>query len=115
MLMLLESARPDLYLSTSILWEAPTDTIKKIKKSGLIDDKKYRPSHIKILEIYSKGLPNNAVTLAQDVAEGKKTIDDINNSSYSAEEKAAIYDLAIEAMRFIFLQQTVLTITKKIQ
>ena len=52
MLLLLESARPDLYLSTSILWEAPTDTIKKIKKSGLIDKKKYRPSHIKILEHY---------------------------------------------------------------
>ena len=109
MLMLLESARPDLYLSTSILWEAPTDTIKKVKKSGLIDDKKYRPSHIKILEIYSKGLSSKAINLAQDVAKGKKTIDDINNSSYSAEEKAAIYDLAIEAMRFIFLQQTVLT------
>ena len=30
MLLLLESARPDLYLSTSILWEAPTDTIKKV-------------------------------------------------------------------------------------
>ncbi len=109
MLMLLESARPDLYLSTSILWEAPTDTIKKIKKSGLIDDKKYRPSHIKILEIYSKGLPNKAVTLAQDVAKGKKTIDDINNSNYSVEEKAAIYDLAIEAMRFNFLQKEYLT------
>lgn len=109
MLMLLESARPDLYLSTSILWEAPTDTIKKIKKSGLIDEKKYRPSHIKILEIYSKGLPNKAVTLAQDVAEGKKTIDDINNSSYSVEEKADIYDLAIEAMRFNFLQRSYLT------
>ena len=109
MLMLLESARPDLYLSTSILWEAPTDTIKKIKKSGLIDEKKYRPSHIKILEIYSKGLPNKAVTLAQDVAEGKKTIGDINNSSYSVEEKADIYDLAIEAMRFNFLQRSYLT------
>lgn len=109
MLLLLESARPDLYLSTSILWEAPTDTIKKIKKSGLIDEKKYRPSHIKILEIYSKGLPKKAVVLAQDVARGKKTINDINNSSYSVEEKAAIFDLVIEAMRFKFLQKAYLT------
>ena len=109
MLLLLESARPDLYLSTSILWEAPTDTIKKIKKSGLIDKKKYRPSHIKILEIYSKGLSKKAVALAQDVASGKKTINDINNSSYSVEEKAAIFDLVIEAMRFKFLQKPYLT------
>lgn len=109
MLLLLESARPDLYLSTSILWEAPTDTIKKVKKSGLIKDKKYRPSHIKILELYSKGLSNKAVKLAQDVASGKKSLEDINNSSYTVKEKAAIYDLAIEAMRFQFLQRQHLT------
>lgn len=109
MLLLLESARPDLYLSTSILWEAPTDTIKKIKKSGLIDRKKYRPSHLKILEIYSKGLPNKAVSLAQDVAYGKKSLKDIDNSDYSIEEKASIYDLTIESMRFMFLQKHNLT------
>lgn len=109
MLLLLESARPDLHLSTSILWEAPTDTIKRIKKSGLIDKKKYRPSHIKILEIYSKGLPNKAVSLAQDVASGKKGLNAINESDYSLEEKAAIYDLSIESMRFMFLQKAYLT------
>ncbi len=109
MLLLLESARPDLYLSTSILWEAPTDTIKKIKKSGLINNKKYRPSHIKILEIYSKGLSSKAINLAQDIASGKKTLQDINDSNYSVEEKAAIYDLSIEAMRFKFLQRPYLT------
>ena len=43
------------------------------------------------------------------MAEGKKTIGDINNSSYSVEEKADIYDLAIEAMRFNFLQRSYLT------
>lgn len=109
MLLLLESARPSLQLSTSLLWEAPTDTIKRIKKSGLIVEKKYRPSHIKILEIYSKGLSNKAVNLAQDVASGKKTIESINESGYSLEEKASIYDLAIESIRFRFLQRSYLT------
>ena len=43
MLMLLESARPSLNLSKSILWEAPTDSIKLIRDEGLIVKKEYRP------------------------------------------------------------------------
>ncbi len=105
MLMLIESARPELNLSKSILWEAPPDTIKLIKKEGLITKKHYRPSHIKILDTYSKGLPKSAINLANKVALGKKSVDDINNGPYSLEEKVKIYDLAVETMRYEFIQK----------
>ncbi len=109
MLLLLESARPDLYLSTSILWEAPTDTIKKIKKAGLIKNKKYRPSHIKILDIYSKGLSKKAINLAKEISQDKSKIKDVDNYDFSVEEKASIYDLAAENIRFQFLKEANLT------
>lgn len=105
MLMLLESARPELNLSKSILWEAPTNTVKLIIDEGLVKSKKYRPSHIKILYTYSSGLPKSAITLANKVAYGKKTIEDINNGPYTLEEKVKIYDLAVETMRFDFIQR----------
>ena len=109
MLMLLESARPSLNLSKSILWEAPTDSIKLIRDEGLIVKKEYRPSHIKLLNIYTRGMSRSAIALAHDLARSKKTIDDVNNSPYSLEEKVKIYDLAIETMRFEFIQRDKVT------
>ncbi len=105
MLMLIESARPELNLSKSILWEAPPDTIKLIKQEGLIVKKHYRPSHIKILNTYSKGLPKSAVTLATQVAKGKVDVEAINKGPYTLEQKVRLYDLAVETMRYDFIQR----------
>ncbi len=109
MLMLLESARPSLNLSKSILWEAPTDSIKLIRDEGLIVRKEYRPSHIKLLNIYTKGMSRSAISLANNLARGKKQISDVEKSSYSLKEKVKIYDLAIETMRYEFIQKDKIT------
>lgn len=110
MLLLLEAGRPSENLSVSIFWEAPTNTVKLIYSKGFVTDIKYRPSHLKLLENYSYGLSGKAVKLAQDVALNKLPPQAVTDSSYTESEKVAIFDFAIETMRFNFLQKKLLTV-----
>lgn len=109
LLLLLESGRPQAELAVSVIWEAPPDTVKLIYEKGFVTDIKYRASHTKILENLSRGLSGKAIKLAQDVALGKRSPADIINSEYSDEKKVAVFDLAIESLRFEFLKKQSLT------
>lgn len=100
LLFLLEAARPNLRLTESILWEAPSDTVKRVIDAGLTERTVYRPSHLKILEAIAKTLPDSFIGTAKYVGEGYLPIKTITEGDYPERVKAGMLDLAIEVLRY---------------
>ncbi len=100
LLFLLEAARPSLRLTESVLWEAPSDTVKRVNDAGLTERVVYRPSHSKTIETIAETLPGRAVNTARDVGEGYLPVKVITESDYPERIKAGMLDLAIEILRY---------------
>jgi len=100
LLLLLESARPELRLANSTVLEVPSNSVRVIKDNNLISDVHFRPSHTKVLESIISTLPDDAIDIAYDVAAGDKDIQSITDSDYSDKIKASMIDLAFEKYRF---------------
>ena len=100
LLFLLEAARPSLYLTESIIWEAPPDTVKRIYDLGLVDKVHYRPSHAKTMSSIGAQLPMVTLDIAKDVGKGRQDIGVIVNSDYPDRIKVGMLDLAIEVLRY---------------
>ena len=100
LLLLLESARPELRLANSLVIEIPSDTIRVIKDNNLIDDINFRPSHQKVVYAIASKLPSKAVKLAESVADNKTDITAITEGDYTDLEKVSILDLAYEIYRY---------------
>lgn len=102
-LFLLEAARPELQLTNSIFWEAPSDTVKRIFKSGLVKKTNYRPSHVKSMENISRLMPSKTIELAKKVGLDKEKAAAISETDYSDRLKVSMLDLAIEVMRYNYI------------
>lgn len=107
LLFLIEAARPDLMLTTSIFWEAPSETVKKAFKNKLVKDVVYRPSHIKSIENIGRLMPSKTITLGTEAGNDRIKAWDISATDYSDKLKVAMLDLAIETMRYNYIGKPV--------
>lgn len=106
LLFLLEAARPSLTLTDSFYnripaWVTiPMDTIKEVKKQGLVKSPIYRPSKSTVIRHISSLLSRENQQVVIDIADGKKKPDSINDLNVSREDKIRISDLAVEYLQY---------------
>ena len=100
LLSILEVARPSLHLTDQYdLYSIPADTIRLLKKEGLIDEGKRRESTYSRLKRLSKNLSSKDLILAKSIAvRPKSTVASI--SSLSHVEAAKILDVSMEAFDY---------------
>ena len=101
LLFLLEAARPSLRLTDEFgPWVIPLDTIRAVKKGGLIREAVYRPSKsTKIRHIASQlGVPGRRSALA--IAAGTLDPGDFLNRKADRGEQARVLDLAVEVLQY---------------
>ena len=93
LLFLLEAARPQLKLTDKFgPFVIPIDTVKVVKKSGLITKTVYRPSKAtKIKNIYKELNPTNK-ELANNILQGKQKVQTLLNIDMDHEQKIRIND-----------------------
>ncbi len=105
LLFLLESARPELSLADEYwdrwsFWVIPADTIATLRRAGLIDTVKYRPSLATRISYRSGLLPAEAGERALNVALQRLPATDEARSGSPAEERRQVLDLAAEFVQY---------------
>lgn len=108
LLFLLEAADPSLQLVNNFFyWIIPVDTIKAVKKAGIIKDTSFRPSIASKIETLSSSLDENSLQLALAVARGERKGKDIIEMNESKQEKIAALDLATEVIQYYYSKRIV--------
>ena len=105
LLFLLESARPELRLTNEYwdrwgFWVIPADTIATLRRAGLIDKVKYRPSQATRIHHRAGLLPTEARQQALDVALQRLPASAEARSGTTAEERRQVLDLAAEFVQY---------------
>jgi len=107
-LYLLEAARPSIHLTGNLrLWVLPLDTIRAVKKSGLINDIEFRPSKTTRIKHILALLDRKGQTLALSVIRGRIEPDAILDEPLSQEEKAEILDVVLEYVQYQYIIQEI--------
>lgn len=106
LLFLLDAARPSLHLTDQCAWWViPLDTIREIKKSGLIREAFYRPSRsTKIKDLMSR-LPEEGRQSALEISRGTIRAHDFLKRDLPLEEKIRVCDLASEYLQYIYAKK----------
>ena len=108
LLFLLEAANPSLHLTdNSFFWVIPVDTIKILKKQGLITDVSYRPSIATKIKNLSSSLSKSSLNLSIDTANGEKNSQEILQLNVSKEEKIKSLDLITEIIQYKYSKRTI--------
>jgi hypothetical protein len=111
LLFLLDAARPSLDLTDQCKsWVIPLDTIKTVKKTGLVTGAVYRPSKTTKIEYLASLLSKSARKMALSMAKGDMESKRILEQKIPNEEKIRICDLAVEYLQY---QYTKKDLTKK--
>ena len=111
LLFLLDAARPSLDLTDQCTWWViPLDTIKTVKKNGLITGAVYRPSKTTKVKYLASLLPKTGRKMAVSMAKGDLEPERILEHKVSNEEKIRVCDLASEYLQY---QYTKKDLTKK--
>ena len=111
LLFLLDAARPSLDLTDQCnWWVIPLDTIKTVKKNGLITGAAYRPSKTTKIKHLGSLLPKSGRKMALSMAKGDLEPERILEQKISNEEKIRVCDLASEYLQY---QYTKKDLTKK--
>lgn len=106
LLFLLESARPSLTLTDSFYSPIPTwvtipmDTIKEVKKQGLVKSPIFRPSKSTVIRHIASLLSWENQLIVIDIAGGKKKPGIIRDLDVSPEDKIRISDLVVEYLQY---------------
>lgn len=105
LLFLLESARPELRLTNEYwdrwgFWVIPADTIATLRRAGLIDSVKYRPSQATRISHRAGLLSDSASEKALDVALQRLPAADAARFDATAEERRQVLDLAAEFVQY---------------
>jgi len=105
LLFLLESARPELRLTNDYwdrwgFWVIPADTIATLRRAGLIDTVKYRPSQATRISHRAGLLDDVARQQALDVAMQRLPAADAAGSGSPVEERRQVLDLAAEFVQY---------------
>jgi len=106
-LFLLESARPSLNLSDRFsFWVLPIDTIKAMKKEGLIaESAAYRPSKSTKIKYKLSLLNEESRKLALDIVQSKIEPEHIFSVIADKEEQMKIADLAAEYIQYLYVRK----------
>ncbi len=108
LLFLLDVGKPSLNITDQTdPWVIPIDTIKVVKKNGLINEAIYRPSKTTKIQYISSLLPEKNHMLAIAMAKGELDPDDILAQTISQDEKAMTHDLAIEYLQYLYTKKRI--------
>lgn len=101
LLFLLDAARPGLSLTDQCAWWViPLDTIREIKKSGLVRGVAYRPSRSTKIEHLASLLGGEERKVSLAAADGEIEPPEILARASSENEKALMLDLAGEVLQY---------------
>jgi hypothetical protein len=102
LLFLIEAARPEVELTEDfIYWVIPVDTVRLLRKKGLITDTVYRPSRASKINHMAGLASRGTLQSAREVALGKRTPDTVvSNESMSREEQTLTLDIASEYLQY---------------
>lgn len=108
LLFLLDAGRPSLNITDQMdLWVIPIDTIKVVKKNGLINEAIYRPSKTTKIQYIASLLPEKDHKIAIAMARTEREPDDILTQTISQNEKAMTCDLAIEYLQYLYTKKRI--------
>ena len=100
---LLEAARPSLDLTDQLnLWVIPLDTVRVVKKSGLITGTFYRPSKSTIIKHIASLLPKAGRNKALSIVRGDLEPEILLKQDIPKQEKIQICDLASEYLQYLY-------------
>jgi hypothetical protein len=106
LLFLLDAARPSLDLTDECTWWViPLDTIKTVKKNGLITGAVYRPSKTTKIKNLASLLPKTGRKMAVSMAKGDLEPERILEHTLSNEEKIRVCDLASEYLQYQYTKK----------
>jgi hypothetical protein len=111
LLLLLEVARPSLRLTDAFwdnkarFWVIPVDTIRVIKKSGLITREKYRPSQATRILTIASHMESGYQKAALDVVGKKTSPQAVTDMKIAPEEKMKILDLTAELLQYKYARK----------
>ncbi|GHU84405.1 membrane protein [Deferribacterales bacterium] len=102
LLFLAEAAREGIHLTDGYITVVPIDTVKDIRRAGLIDSTQLRPSRITTIQAIAGAIPASSVALAEKIAnkDTSATINDMFNDNCSDIERADILNLAYELVMY---------------
>ena len=101
LLFLLEAARPSLRLTDQFgWWVIPLDTIREVKKQGLIKEAVYRPSKSTKIRHIASELTARGRRSALAIAAGTLDPDDFVAQESDRGERARVLDLAVEYLQY---------------
>ncbi len=101
LLFLLDAARPGLDLTDrASWWVIPLDTIRLVKKAGLMSDVIFRPSKSTKIKHIASLLPESGQEQALSIAAGDQPAESVLTSGRGRDEKIAVLDLASEYLQY---------------
>lgn len=108
LLFLLEAARPSLKLSDTFgAWTIPIDTVKKMKKQGVVDQALFRPSNGTKIRRKLSLLSKEEQNLVYDVCHGRAAPDVIDMAIEDRDTKIVASDLAGEYLKYRLIKQEI--------
>lgn len=108
LLFLLDAARPSLDLTDQLRWWViPLDTIKTVKKNGLITGAVYRPSKSTKIKHIASLLQKTGQQKALSIAKGELEPDILLKQEGPNEEKIRICDLASEYLQYQYANKKI--------
>lgn len=106
LLFLLDAARPYLNLTDQCAWWViPLDTIREVKKSGLVRDFVYRPSRSTKIKHLASLLPEEGRRSALGIAAGTLAPDEFVRQETTIAEKITVCDLASEFLQYKYAKK----------
>lgn len=100
LLFLLESARPSLNLTDAFSHTVlPIDTVKLMKKEGVIASSKYRPSSVSKIKGKSEKLSKSLRELSRDIVNDTCSPGHVLDSQMDNEEKISVLDVSVDILR----------------
>ncbi|KPA15666.1 conserved hypothetical protein, secreted [Candidatus Magnetomorum sp. HK-1] len=106
LLFLLEAGRPTVNLTDQFgQFVAPIDTVKAIKKAGLIEKSVYRPSKATKINQKYKLLTKKFKYTAQKIIDGQQKPDHILTMDIDDEKKIIITDYIVDYLQFLFVKR----------
>jgi len=106
LLFLLDAARPNLNLTDECAWWViPLDTIREVKRSGLVEGAVYRPSRSTKIKHLASLLPERSRKDALRIAGGSLDPEEYLMRETTPEEKTTVCDLASEYLQYKYAKK----------
>jgi len=102
LLELLEVARPSIELTDEFKLSAiPVDTVRAIKRTGMIEDVYYRPSQVTVLEHLIAEIPDANIDFIDPIAKDYRLINSKKFSALPENEQKQVIEAAYKYLRYL--------------